>query len=337
MSRITVLGAGTWGLGISILLKNNGHEVKVWSAVGAEIDSLVQTGRHVNLPDVDIPDGIVYQKDIDEALADAEILVMAVASVYVRRTAALIAAKVKPGTIIVNLAKGIEEETLLFPREQIAEEIPQAEAAVLSGPSHAEEVSRGLPTNCVVGAESRQTAEYLQEIFMSPVFRVYTSPDITGIELGGSIKNVIALAAGMADGLGYGDNTKAALITRGMAEIARLGRAMGASEKTLYGLSGIGDLIVTCASMHSRNRRAGILIGQGYSMEDAMEKVNMVVEGVYSAKAALALSRKHQVEMPIVTEVNKILFSGKNAGQAVEDLMIRYKKPEHGELPWTRE
>ena len=206
---------------------------------------------------------------------------------------------------------------------------------MLSGPSHAEEVSRGLPTTCVVGAHSKETAEYIQDLFMCNVFRVYISPDILGIELGGALKNVIALAAGIADGLGYGDNTKAALITRGLTEITRLGLAMGAKAETLYGLSGIGDLIVTCASMHSRNRRAGILIGQGKSMDEAMEEVQMVVEGVYSAKAALALANKYHVDMPIIEQVNRVLFEGKSAADAVSNLMLRDKKLEHSALPWN--
>lgn len=212
--------------------------------------------------------------------------------------------------------------------EQMEEEIPRADAAVLSGPSHAEEVSRGIPTTCVAGARTRKTAELIQNYFMSPVFRVYTSPDVLGIELGGALKNVIALAAGVADGLGYGDNTKAALITRGIAEISRLGMAMGGRAETFSGLSGIGDLIVTCASMHSRNRRAGILIGQGKSMEEAMREVNMVVEGVYSAKAALALGKKYQVSLPIIEQVNQVLFEHKSAEEAVADLMLRDKNME---------
>ena len=218
--------------------------------------------------------------------------------------------------------------------EQIEEELPMANVAVLSGPSHAEEVSRGLPTTCVTGARDKATAEFIQNIFMSPAFRVYTSPDILGIELGGSLKNVIALAAGIADGLGYGDNTKAALITRGIAEIAKLGTAMGGRFETFCGLSGIGDLIVTCASMHSRNRRAGILIGQGATMEEAMAEVKMVVEGVYSAKAALALSKKYGISMPIIEQVNQVLFDGKPAADAVKDLMMRDKTIEASTIPW---
>ena len=216
----------------------------------------------------------------------------------------------------------------------VADEIPQSEPAALSGPSHAEEVSRGLPTICVAGSKKREVAEYIQSLFMSPVFRVYTSPDVLGIEVGAALKNVVALAAGIADGLGFGDNTKAALITRGVTEIARLGTAMGGKFETFAGLTGIGDLIVTCASMHSRNRRAGILMGKGYTMEEAMKEVQMVVEGVYSAKAALALSKKYGIPMPIVEQVNAVLFEQKSAKEAVMDLMIRDKKDEHAGLAW---
>ena len=216
----------------------------------------------------------------------------------------------------------------------IEDELPMGDVAVLSGPSHAEEVSRGLPTTCVAGAHSRKTAEFVQDAFMNQVFRVYTSPDILGIELGGALKNVIALAAGIADGLGYGDNTKAALITRGIAEISRLGTAMGGAFQTFFGLTGIGDLIVTCASMHSRNRRAGILIGQGKTMEEAMEEVHMVVEGVYSAKAALALGKKYHQSLPIIEQVNQVLFEGKPAKDAVNDLMLRDKRVEIQDVFW---
>ena len=241
---------------------------------------------------------------------------------------------VADGQIIVDVAKGIEESTLLTLSKQIEQEIPQADVAVLSGPSHAEEVGRKLPTTCVIGAKTRKTAEYLQSMFISPVFRVYTSPDILGIELGGSLKNVIALAAGIADGLGYGDNTKAALITRGIAEITRLGVKMGGKIETFTGLTGIGDLIVTCASVHSRNRKAGYLIGQGMSMQEAMDEVKMVVEGVYSAKAAAKLAEKYGVSMPIVDEVNAVLFDGKSPAEAVNDLMMRESRSENRALEW---
>ncbi|HIQ91649.1 MAG TPA: NAD(P)H-dependent glycerol-3-phosphate dehydrogenase [Candidatus Copromonas avistercoris] len=334
MERIGVIGSGTWGTAIAILLSHNGHEVTLWSAIPSEIEELEKTRRHPNLPEAEIPKEIQMTVDLKEAMEDKDLLVMAVPSVFVRETAKKMRPLCKDSQRIVDVAKGIEEKTLDTMSMILKEELPMAEVAVLSGPSHAEEVSRGLPTTCVAGSHKKAVAEYIQSVFMSPVFRVYTSPDVLGIETGAALKNVVALAAGIADGLGYGDNTKAALITRGMAEIARLGVAMGGKYQTYAGLSGIGDLIVTCASMHSRNRRAGILIGKGYSMEEAMKEVHMVVEGVYSAKAALALSKKYGVPMPIVEQVNEVLFDGKPAKDAVSDLMLRDKRIENSDLPW---
>ena len=272
--------------------------------------------------------------DLETAIREKDFLVLAVPSPFTRATARKMKPYVADGQIIVDVAKGIEESTLMTLSRQIEEEIPQADVAVLSGPSHAEEVGRKLPTTCVIGAKTRKTAEYLQSMFISRVFRVYTSPDILGIELGGSLKNVIALAAGIADGLGYGDNTKAALITRGIAEISRLGVKMGGKIESFTGLTGIGDLIVTCASVHSRNRKAGFLIGQGKSVREAMDEVQMVVEGVYSAKAAAKLAKKYDVSMPIVEEVNKVLFEGKSPAQAVDDLMQRESRSENRSLTW---
>lgn len=335
MANISVLGAGSWGLGLALLLNNNGHNVTVWSVLNDEVVMLQTEREHKRcLPGVRIPDSITISSDTANVINNADVLVLAVASPYTRSTAKLIAPFVKEGQIIVNVAKGVEEHTLLTLCQIVEEEIPQAKVAVLSGPSHAEEVSRGIPTTCVIGAHEKNTAEYLQNIFMSDVFRVYTSPDMLGICIGGALKNVIALAAGIADGLGYGDNTKAALITRGNAEITRLGVAMGANPHTFSGLSGIGDLIVTCASMHSRNRRAGILIGKGYTKDQAMEEVQMVVEGVFSAKAALELSKKYNIEMPIVEQVNKVLFEDKPAAEAVKELMLRDKKIEIDNSEW---
>ena len=335
MANISVLGAGSWGLGLALLLNNNGHNVTVWSVLNDEVVMLQTEREHKRcLPGVRIPDSITISGDTANVINNADVLVLAVASPYTRSTAKLIAPFVKEGQIIVNVAKGVEEHTLLTLCQIVEEEIPQAKVAVLSGPSHAEEVSRGIPTTCVIGAHEKNTAEYLQNIFMSDVFRVYTSPDMLGICIGGALKNVIALAAGIADGLGYGDNTKAALITRGNAEITRLGVAMGANPHTISGLSGIGDLIVTCASMHSRNRRAGILIGKGYTKDQAMEEVQMVVEGVFSAKAALELSKKYNIEMPIVEQVNKVLFEDKPAAEAVKELMLRDKKIEIDNSEW---
>ena len=334
MASVGVIGSGTWGTALAVLLTGNGHRVSLWSAIGEEAEALKASRRHPNLGDARIPETIEITTDLEEAMKDRDLLVLSVPSVYVRQTARRMAPFLREGQIITNVAKGVEDETLLTLSQVIEEELPSAQVTVLSGPSHAEEVSRGLPTTCVAGAKKRQTAEYVQNIFMSHVFRVYTSPDVLGIELGGALKNVIALAAGMADGLGYGDNTKAALITRGIAEITRLGTAMGGQVETFGGLTGIGDLIVTCASMHSRNRRAGILIGQGYSMEEAMKEVHMVVEGVYSARAALALARKYQISMPIVEQVNEILFEGMSAKEAVSELMLRDKRVENAGLAW---
>lgn len=334
MAKIGIIGSGSWGMALSVLLYNNGHEVAVWSALPDEIKEMEQTHRHHTLPELILPEDMVFTQDLEEAMTGKDLLVTAVPSVYVRSTAKRMNPFCRYGQVVVNVAKGIEETTLMTLSEILEEELPMADVAVLSGPSHAEEVSRGLPTTCVAGASTRKTAEYIQSIFMSEVFRVYTSPDIQGIELGGSLKNVIALAAGIADGLGYGDNTKAALITRGIAEISRLGTAMGGKIQTFGGLSGIGDLIVTCASMHSRNRRAGILMGQGKSMEEATKEVKMVVEGIYSAKAALALSEKYEVSMPIVEQVNAVLFDGKSASEAVRDLMLRDKTIESSDIPW---
>jgi len=334
MSKIGVIGSGTWGTALAVLLTGNGHEVELWSAVPAEVEALTATRRHPNLGDTLIPEKIRVTGDLEQAMKDKELLVLSVPSVYVRETAHRMAPFLKEGQVITNVAKGIEDTTLKNLSEIIEEELPAARVTVLSGPSHAEEVSRGLPTTCVAGAHRRQDAELVQNLFMSPVFRVYTSPDMLGIELGGALKNVIALAAGIADGLGCGDNTKAALITRGIAEITRLGTTMGGSPETFSGLTGIGDLIVTCASMHSRNRRAGILIGKGYTMDEAMKEVKMVVEGVYSARAARALSKKYQVSMPIVEQVNEVLFDGKPAKDALYDLMLRDRRAENALLEW---
>ena len=324
MAEIGIIGAGSWGIALSVLLHNNGHHVTIWSALKDEIDMLNREHEQKDkLPGVKLADDMVFTTELSEAVKGKDVLVLAVPASFTRTTAHSMKELVAEGQIIVNVAKGIEESTLMTLSQVIEDEIPQADVAVLSGPSHAEEVGRCIPTTIVVGAKTRKTAEYIQNIFMSDVFRVYTSPDVLGIELGAALKNVVALAAGIADGLGYGDNTKAALITRGSAEISRLGMAMGGKFETFCGLSGMGDLIVTCASMHSRNRRAGILIGQGKTMEEAMAEVKMVVEGVYSAKAAMGLAQKYQVELPIIEQVNKVLFDGKPAAVAVKDLMIR--------------
>jgi len=335
MANIGMIGAGSWGIALTVLLSNNGHQVEVWSALKDEIDMLNEKREHIDkLPGVPLGENIFFSTDLQKTIENKDVLVMAVPSTFVRGTAKQMKPFVKDGQIIVNVAKGVEEATLMTLSQIIEEEVPQAEVTVLSGPSHAEEVGRGIPTTIVVGAEKKETAQFLQNIFMNEVFRVYISPDVLGIELGAALKNVVALAAGIADGLGYGDNTKAALITRGIAEIARLGMAMGGKFETFCGLSGIGDLIVTCASMHSRNRRAGILIGQGKTMDEAMAEVKMVVEGVYSAKAALGLAKKYNVSIPIIEQVNAVLFDNKPASEALIDLMTRDKKSESNGLDW---
>ncbi|MBP1756256.1 MAG: hypothetical protein H6Q59_2654, partial [Firmicutes bacterium] len=305
MSKVSVLGAGTWGCAIAILLANSGHDVTIWTKIEAEARMLNENRKSMkNLPGAQMPEQVKITLDLEDACKDKDLLVMAVASPYIRSTSHIASPYIKEGQIIVNVSKGIEDGTLDTLSEVIKSEIPQGDIAVLSGPSHAEEVSRGIPTTIVVGAQTKETARYIQDIFMTDVFRVYTSPDIIGIELGGSLKNVIALAAGCVDGLGYGDNTKAALMTRGMAEISRLGIKMGGKMETFAGLSGFGDLFVTCNSKHSRNWNAGYLMGQGKTMQEAMQQVGQVVEGINSARAALALAEKNDVDMPIVEQIN---------------------------------
>ena len=337
MIRVGILGAGSWGTALALLLHKNGHDVTVWSIDKAEVAMLQKEREHKSkLPGVRLPEEIQITNDLEEGMKDKDFLVLAVPSVFTRSTARSMKPFLKPGQKIVNVAKGIEENTLMTLSEQIEEELPEADVAVLSGPSHAEEVGKGLPTTCVVGATTEETAEFLQSAFMSDVFRVYISPDILGIEIGGSLKNVIALAAGIADGLGYGDNTNAALITRGIAEITRLGVKMGGKAESFSGLTGIGDLIVTCASVHSRNRRAGFLMGQGKTMKEAMDEVQMVVEGVYSAKAAIKLAEKYGVSMPIIEQVNQVLFEDKSAAEAVKELMLREGRTELSTLTWDK-
>lgn len=335
MAKAGVIGSGSWGTALARVLSKNGHEVTLWSRREEESRMLREERENKSkLPGVKLPDDILCTTDLEQTVEEKDILVLATASPSIRSMAKKMAPYVAAGQLIVDVSKGIEESTLMILTDVIAQEIPQCRAAVLSGPSHAEEVGRDIPTTVVAGAKDRETAEYIQNLFMNKVFRVYTSPDMLGIELGGALKNVIALAAGAADGLGCGDNTKAALITRGIAEMSRLGVAMGGHIETFNGLTGIGDLIVTCASMHSRNRRAGILIGQGKTMQEAMDEVKMVVEGVNSAKAAKTLAEKYGIDMPIVQEVNQVLFEGKTAREALADLMLRDKKIEHPELPW---
>ena len=331
MAKISVIGSGGWGIALAILLHENGHNLTIWSFDKKEVEELKETKQNkAKLPNILIPNDIEVTNDLKEAVSDKDILVLAVPSKAIRSVSKSLKDIIKDNQIIVNVAKGLEEDTLKTMTDIIEEELKEKnpQVAVLSGPSHAEEVGKGIPTTCVVSAHNKELTLYLQNIFMNPSFRVYTSPDMIGVEIGGALKNVIALAAGIADGLNYGDNTKAALITRGIKEISTLGVAMGGEQSTFYGLTGLGDLIVTCASMHSRNRRAGILLGQGKTLDEAIKEVNMVVEGVYSAKSALMAAKKYNVEIPIIEQVNAVLFENKDAAEAVNELMIRDKKLE---------
>lgn len=329
MKKIAVIGSGSWGTALAILLHNNGHEVSLWSFKKEEAENIKSCSENKEfLPEIKIPEKIIVTNDENLAVANADIIVLATPSKFVRNICEKFLPYINKNQIIVNVAKGLEDDTLYRLSEVIESVIPQCPVCVLSGPSHAEEVARLIPTTCVVSCKDNLVAQQIQDIFMSHVFRVYTSTDIIGVEMGGALKNVIALAAGVSDGMGYGDNTKAALMTRGITEIARLGVAMGAKAETFAGLSGIGDLIVTCTSMHSRNRRAGILLGKGKSLKETLYEIHQVVEGVNTAKAAYDLSQKYNVEMPITSEINKVLFEGKEAKQAVMDLMTRNKTVE---------
>lgn len=335
MAHIGMIGAGSWGTALTYELSSKGHTVTVWSIAQDEVDMLnLYHEQRTKLPETYLPASVTATTKLDEAIYGKDLLVLAVPSPFTRSTARSMAPYVAENQLIVSVAKGLEENTLMTLTQVIEQEIPQCRTAALCGPTHAEEVGKGLPTAIVAGARSRQDAQYVQDIFMTDWFRVYTTPDVLGMQIGAALKNVVALAAGVADGLGYGDNTKAALITRGIAEIARLGIAAGGKVETFAGLTGIGDLIVTCASMHSRNRRAGILIGQGKSPDEAMAEVQQVVEGVFSARAAAQLAAKYHVDTPIIDEVNAVLDEGKNPREAVQDLMMRSRKAESGALSW---
>lgn len=326
--NISVIGSGTWGCALASTLRDKENDVTLWSYFKEESETLKNTKTIKNLPGFFMPDGIIYTSDIKEAVTDKDIIVVVTPSSAISKTAESMAPFVKNGAIIVCASKGFDSETQKTLTETIKEKIPQAQVAALSGPSHAEEVAKKMPTTLVAASESLKVREMLQELFMTEYLRIYTNEDILGVEIGGALKNIIALCAGVSDGLGLGDNAKAALMTRGISEITRLGIAMGAKMTTFAGLTGIGDLIVTCTSMHSRNRRAGILIGQGKTKDEAMAEVNMVVEGVYATKEAYKLAKKYNIEMPITQEVYSVLFEGKKAKDAVFDLMTRDQKNE---------
>lgn len=330
MPKIAVIGSGGWGTAIAIMLNKKGNDVTLWSYTKEESDNLIKNGENVPfLPGVKLSDEIMCTSDLKKAVWGADIIVNATPSFAVRSTMKQLKEYYKGNQIIVNISKGLEQGSFLTLSGVIKEEIENAKCVVMSGPSHAEEVSRNIPTTNVVASDDPKIAEYIQSVFMFETFRVYTNTDVLGVEIAASIKNVIALCAGIIDGVGYGDNTKAALITRGIVEIARLGVAMGADLKTFYGLAGIGDLIVTCTSMHSRNRRCGILLGEGKTLTEALDEINMTVEGVKTTVAAYELSKRVGVEMPIVNEAYKVLFENKAPKQAVTDLMLRDKTYEY--------
>lgn len=328
MKTVAVIGSGSWGTALAIQLKRAGNNVILWSFKEEEAAAILSERENKEfLPGIKLDSDIVITSK-DEDVTWADMIVFSTPSKFVRNMAKRFAPFVKENQIVVNVAKGLEEGSLLRLSQVIKEEIPQCRVAVLSGPSHAEEVGRNMATAIVAASEDVNVAEEVQNTFMTPMFRVYTNSDIVGVELGGALKNLIALAAGISDGCGFGDNTKAALMTRGLHEISRLGVAMGAKRETFAGLAGVGDLIVTCTSMHSRNRRAGILLGQGKTLKEALDEVHMVVEGVSNAKAAYELSKKLNINMPITYEINTVLYEGKDVKQAVYDLMTRDKVEE---------
>ena len=325
--KVAVIGSGSWGTAISMLLAQKGNDVYLWSWQQEESDRLAKDRENKEfLPGIKFLDNIVCTHDMGECICGADIVVTAVPSPATRSTAKQMKEFVSDGQVIVNISKGLEGELTLS--QVLKSEIPNANISVLSGPSHAEEVSRKIPTTVVVASADDKTAAFLQDAFMCDYFRVYTSKDIIGVELGGALKNVIALCAGVSDGLGFGDNTKAALITRGIAEMKRIGVAMGASESTFSGLSGLGDLIVTGTSTLSRNHTAGEYLGKGFTLDEALEKVHMVVEGVNTAAAAYALGRKYNVTTPIIDQAYDVLFNGVDPKTAVNRLMTREKTSE---------
>ena len=331
MKRIGILGAGTWGTALANLLTSVGHQVMLWSRFPEEVNSIMKTHKHKNLPGVEIDRNILYSCNIEEAVEDKDVIVMAVPSIYVRETTALAKKYFKPNQIIVTVAKGVEKGTLMTTSEIIHDVLKEKNLPVvaLSGPTHAEEVAIGLPTLIVSACERLQYAEEIQDIFYSSkCLRVYTNQDILGVELCGALKNIIALAAGMSDGLGYGDNAKAALITRGLREITKIGLAMGANVNTFSGLTGIGDIVVTATSVHSRNHKAGYLLGQGYSLEETLEKVGMVVEGLNSLDAAIELEKKYNLQLPIIDTVAAIIEGKVKVKEAVSKLFARKKQNE---------
>ena len=329
MSKVAFLGGGSFGTALAIMLAKKGTEVNIWDRKLSVINDINIKRENIKyLPSVIVPAGVTAFIDIEEVISNCDIIVLAVPSHVIRELSKNIAPYLKQDQIIVSIAKGIEEGTLKRISEVIEEEIQNNPIVILSGPSHAEEVALDIPTTVVVTSKRMEYAKIVQDVFMTSKFRVYTNEDIIGVEIGGAVKNIIALAAGVSDGIGYGDNSKAALMTRGMSEIIKIGTKLGGKIETFYGLTGMGDLIVTCTSMHSRNRRAGILIGKGASMEKACEEIGMVVEGIKATRAFYELKEKQQVSMPITDVLYKVLFEGKDPKYGVYELMSRDKKSE---------
>lgn len=329
MKKVAVIGSGSWGTALAVMLQKHGHDVVIWSRRQDAVEQMQKERENKEyLPGVLLPEGLDITAEREKAVKDAEIIILSVPSKAVRQTTMDFAPHLKPNQVLVNVAKGLEENSLKRLSQVIQECVPQCQVCVLSGPSHAEEVAREIPTTCLIASENAETAKMVQGEFMNPRFRLYTNTDMIGVEMGAALKNVMALAAGISDGLGFGDNTKAAIMTRGIAEMSRLGIEMGGKLETFAGLSGIGDLIVTCTSMHSRNRRAGILLGQGKTLAETLAEIKMVVEGVNTVQAAYTLAKEHNVEMPITNAIYEVLFQGKNAEQAVLDLMSRDGKAE---------
>ena len=330
--KIAVVGSGAWGTALAIRLHKNGHDVTIWTFEKELIEQMNTTRRNPRLPGAVLPEGLKISPDYS-CVAGCPLVVMASPSFPIRSVCRGIAPYLDENAVVVSVTKGIENGTLMR-MSQVVEEETKRNVVVLTGPSHAEEVALDVPTGCLAACENKELAEFVQDTFMSDTFRIYTSPDPVGAELGAALKNVIALCAGVTDGLGCGDNTKAMLMTRGLTEMARLGVSMGAQKDTFAGLSGVGDLIVTCTSMHSRNRRAGILIGQGKSVDEAMKEVGAVVEGYYAAKSAWDLCQKQGIDMPIVRAAYEVLYEGASAREAVHNLLIRQRKAEPEDAGW---
>jgi len=334
--KVAVIGAGSWGTALAMVLADNGHEVRLWGHKEAQIEEInTQRTNHKYLPDIELPQGITGFNSLDSALKGLDIIIMAVPTKAIRDVLKDIEQVSQQPLTVVHVSKGIEPDSLMRISEMIEADMSSSmlkDLVVLSGPSHAEEVSLRHPTTVAVSSKNMSAAEQIQDLFINQYFRVYTNPDIVGVEIGGALKNIIALASGITDGLGYGDNAKAALITRGLAEITRLGSAMGANPLTFSGLTGIGDLIVTCTSVHSRNWRAGSMLGKGQKLDEVLTNMGMVVEGVRTTKAAYQLAQKYEVDMPITNALYGVLFAGKDVKDSVDLLMNRDKRSEMEDL-----